>query len=60
MVTDRLQQVCLAETDAAIDNERIKLGLARRFARRKGSRMRKTISLADDEGLEDIALIQWR
>ena len=59
VVGDRVQQVGLAETGVAVDEQRV-VGTARRFGDGDGSRMRKAVAVADHERLEGVALVQLR
>ncbi len=54
VVADRVHQVRLAETDAAVDEERV-VRSRRRFRNGAARRVRKLIRRPDDEGVEGVA-----
>ena len=56
-LSDRVHQVRLAETHAAVDEERV-VGARRRFSNRATRRVRELIRRADDERVERVAGIQ--
>ena len=59
VMTDRVHQVRLAETDAAVDEQRV-VGSRRCFGDRATGRVRELIRGSDDEGVEGVARIESR
>ena len=53
-MSDRVEQVRLAETDAAVDEERV-IGLGRQLGDGLAGRLRELIGVADHEGIESVA-----
>ena len=56
-VGDGLHQVGLAQPGGAVDEERV-VGLARRFGGGVGGGGGELVGLADDEGVEGVALVE--
>ena len=59
VVADRVHQMRLAETHAAVDEQRV-VGARRRFRDGAARRVRELIRRADDEGVEGVTRIQPR
>ena len=57
LLADRLQEVRLAEADAAVDEQRV-VRLARRARRRRRGRVRQAVARAGHEVVEDVIRIQ--
>src|SRR5262249_57810248 len=57
LVSDRVQQVCLAETHTAVDEKRI-VGARGQLGDRLARRLRELIRRADNERVERVARIQ--
>ena len=54
LVADRVEQVGLAETDPAVDEERV-VGLRRQLGHRLAGGLGELVGVADDEGVEGVA-----
>ena len=54
LVTDGVEEMGLAETDAAVDEQRV-VGLGRELGDRLAGRLRELVGVADDEGVERVA-----
>ena len=57
VLPDGVHQVGLAESDAAVDEERV-VGARRRFRHRAAGRVRELVRRSDDEGVERVARVQ--
>ncbi len=59
VVADGVQQVCLAKTRLAVDEQRV-VRLRRRLRDRDGRRVGEPVARADDEGLEGVLRVEPR
>jgi hypothetical protein len=57
VVTDRVEQVGLAQPGVAVDEQRV-VGLAGRFGDSDGRGVREPVGRPDDEGLEDVLRVE--
>ena len=57
LVADRVQQVRLAESDPAVDEERV-VGLGRQLGDRLAGGLGELVGRADDEGVEGVARVE--